>query len=403
MHTLGFSCLLLSLALLSSFHGKLATGQQTFIYPSGGMQWADITPNNATVVNGILSLDASTEDSEAFHSKAISSPLNSFSSVFTFSSNLAGGNGTIAFVLTPDISATVSLEAARKTFTVEFNTSCSDNGNDFYGGNWGRGGGGFGGFGGGGFQILEYANGASVGSQNVSTYPNQQYPAGGPFFCAQQGTDPFDDPTNPPQFQYQVVLYYNATTDILWVGSPNCGGVARIIQFAPQELSSIITKSVYAGFIASEGGVYNISQWNFTSNAATNSSISNLIALSTGTSSTTTGSDSGSRGGRSHGGLSKGYVIGFSILGAAIGIATAFLVCCLCARCRKRETSIKVVGAKSVHAGIIPESKVVFDARKPNAPPVMRERDTIPLNPNPNSAFHASTGGATWLHPVAPR
>lgn len=403
--------LFLSLLFLSSFHGELVKGQQIFNFSTGKIDSNSLFLQNGVVdSSGTLILDSTTGNAQAFYSSPISL-ISSFTSFFTFVSNVTNGNGTIAFVFTPEATdAAVNLTEARKTLTIEFNTNCSTGVFDesFYGGHAfpgrGRGNGRRGGLG--GFQVTEYANGTNIQPQNVSGYgPNWSgTPADGGYFCSQQNTQDLTYPT----FQYQVVVEYNASTDTIWVGSPSCGvAIARTSQFPVLHLSSIITKPVYVGFLVSGGGVFNISQWNFTNNVNT-SSVSSLALSSVVSSTPTDGSSDGSNsdGGRGHsdGKLKKGYVIAFSILGAAIGVAAVLLVCCLCAR-RRRVTSAKFV-AKGMHAGTIPESAVVFDAKKPHAAPakvVLVDRDTTPLNTHPNSTFHASTGAASWLQPVAPR
>ncbi|MCO5549178.1 hypothetical protein L7F22_002644 [Adiantum nelumboides] len=421
--------LLLCLALSCSFHGELSLAQD-FNFASGKLTEDSLTSLKRAVVDstGTLTLDASAGEAQAFYGSpvtlydTISRSVHSFSTFFTFASNATNGNGTVAFVIVPDPTNITSIALARNTFTIEFDTSCATgmyNGSDWFdgrhaypgsgGGRRGRGGRGRGFRGGlGGFQVVEYANNTQIARGAVGGYgPNWDgQPADGSYFCSQ--TPPNIDLTNPT-FQYQVVVEYNASTDTVWVGSPSCGAaIARTTQFAAQDLSNIITTPVYVGFMVTGGGIFNLSQWNLTSNATT-SSVSNLALSSTvDSTSTPTGvSDGGNDGGRHSGNkLGKGYVIAFSVLGAAIGIGAFAALCCLCAyRRRKRVTSARFV-AKGVHSGTIPDSKVVFDAVKPAAPPakiVLAERDTIPLNNRPDSAFHGSTGTASWLHPVAPR
>ncbi|KAI5069882.1 hypothetical protein GOP47_0016183 [Adiantum capillus-veneris] len=424
---LPLSALLLFLSLCS-FHGDLAHAQD-FNFPTGrNLTTGSLTSLKNGVVDstGTLILDASTGEAQAFYESPVtlydtkSGSVHSFSTFFTFSSNATNGNGTVAFVVVPDAATVGGIAGARSTFTIEFNTSCGtgeyNNSDWFYGGHAypgsGRGLGGRGGRGRGrlgGFQVVEYANNTLILANESGGYgPNWNHqPADGDYFCSQQS--PLD--LTNPIFQYQVVFEYNASTDTVWVGSPSCGvAIARTTQFNAKDLSGVITKPMYVGFIVTGGGVFNLSQWNFTSNATTSTVSSLALSSTVDSTSTPTGVSDGGNDGKGQSGkkLGKGYVIAFSVLGAAIGIGAVVAVCCLCAyRRRRRVTSARFV-AKGVHKGTIPESKVVFDAVKPPMAPakvVLAERDTVPLNTRPDSTgFHGtSTGAASWLQPVAPR
>lgn len=385
---------------------------QDFSFPSGKLESSHLNyTSNVEVSSGVLTLDGSTSDAQALYSSPISlndpttKSVLSFATFFSFSSNSTSGNGTIAFVVVPEL-GTQGLASARKTLSIEFNTSCSGGPGDntSYPDHQWRGmgghnrGGGYGGGQMGGFQVLEYAGDTSIGQYQLWGYgPNWNgQPADGPYFCSQE-----PDGTDYPTYQYQVVLEYNATTQEVSVGSPSCGAaIARVISFNAQNLSAIITQPVYVGFIVANGAVYNVSQWNFTGNA--NASTLTSLALSAGASAST---DSGSGSGNSPKKLSKGYVAAFSVLGAGIGVAAVFAVCCLC---RKRRPAVRQFVAKPVHSKhTIPDDAIIFEPTKPHAPVKIVEpvadRDTAPLNTNANSAFQDNTGTASWLQPVVPR
>ncbi|KAH7307836.1 hypothetical protein KP509_22G079800 [Ceratopteris richardii] len=295
--------------------------------------------------------------------------------------------------------ATPSLTDARKTFTVEFNATCSP-GSFSRGGPMSRrglrgygGDGYFGGFG--GFGVVEYVNDSSVSAQNTSGYGRgwNDTAADGPYFCSQE------IPTDIPNatFQYQVVLEYNASTQAVSVGTPSCGtGFIRTTVFDLRNLSDVITGPVYAGFIVTGGGVFSLSQWNFTGNTNTSSVFNLAYLIAPGDVSGNGGGDSGEHQHHHDRGLAKRYIILTAVGGACVAIAAvACLCCCLCMVKKRRSTTCTKSVAKNAHSS--GSSAVVFDAVKTHAV----HRDTAPLNPQPNSVTSTQTG--SWLQPVAPR
>ncbi|KAH7277041.1 hypothetical protein KP509_39G031500 [Ceratopteris richardii] len=409
--------LLLCIALCCTFRSDFIAKAQDINLQSGKLNESDLTSLQGAKVDpstGTLILNASTNQlAMAFYKSAMpvydttTKSVQSFSTVFTFSSGSTDGNGTIAFVAVRDPKTTKSLEDARKTFTVEFNASCSagvyDGDNyEHYGRNFpghDRFHGGLGGFG-----VVQYTNNISIARNAPSGYGIgwNQNPPDGSYFCSQQ---PPLDPSSSPIFQYVVAMEYNATSKTVFVGSPSCGsGFARTVQFNSQDLSTVINGSVYVGFILAGNATFNLTQWNFTSNAK-NSTVFNL-ALSTTTAPVPGGGSTADGGGDSSGSQypSKGkehtqrYIIAASVVGAVAAVALALCVCCLCVGKKNRAATPVMFAAKGVHtSGTIPNRAVVFDAVKPHAP----VKDTTPLNSYPNSV--TSTQTTSWLQPVAPR
>ncbi|KAH7307835.1 hypothetical protein KP509_22G079700 [Ceratopteris richardii] len=411
--TILLSAIALFCIVLSGFHGGICAiaNAQSFSFQSEKLSSSDLKPlTNGKVdsATGALVLDATSGYAQAFYRTPVNvyntaaRSVQSFSAFFTLSSNATSGNGTVAFVMVANPGATPNLTDARKTFTVEFDATCSQGsyggGGPMLGRGWGghwRGG--FGGFG--GFGVAEYVNNTGVSANVTGGYgwgwDNQQEE--GPYFCSQQMPEDIDNPT----FQYQVALEYNSSTQAVSVGSPSCGGgFVRTTVFDVRDLSDVITGPVYIGFIVTGGGVFNFSQWNFTGNTNSSSVLSLAYLIP---SNDVNGDGTGNFGGRYHhggGGLAKGYIILIAVGGSAVAIAAAVAcVCCLCVVRRRRslKPTTKSVAKNVRSSGSIPESAVVFDAVKTHTV----HRDTAPLNPHPNSV--SSTQTASWLQPIAPR
>ncbi|KAH7441986.1 hypothetical protein KP509_03G065300 [Ceratopteris richardii] len=305
----GFSIvalLLLCIALCCTFRINFIAKAQDIDLHSGtlsesyltSMQWGKVDSRTDTLI-----LNASTNQlAMAFYKSAmhfydtVTQSVRSFSTVFTFTSGSTYANGTIAFVAVRDPMTTRSIDDARKTFTVEFKASCS---RDIHGGHKnltvhdGRG------LRGRlkrrlcGFDTVQYTNGASIDSNVPSGYgAGWETPPEGSYFCSQQLSV---DASTPMIIKYVVPMEYSAKSKTVFVGGPSCGsGFVRTLQFDPQDLSTVIESPVYVGFIVSGNATFNLTQWNFTSNAK-NSTVFNL-ALPSSIASTTRGGSTNADG-----------------------------------------------------------------------------------------------------------
>lgn len=420
MHTLSIilglvSCL--QITLLPSF--ALA---QSFSFPSNGLSSNSlITTKNAIISSpGILTLDARTSYSEAFYSTKLSSLVDpsshaalSFNSFFSWSTNYTYGNGTLAFFIGSDSNAVYqalqSPGTASNTFAVEFNNSClvNDNGSpQDYGGDQFWGGRGYGEHGpdsffGGvpGMQVIGFVNGTTSQFQwqgvAQQEWPGpQQWPTAS---CSAPG------PADPSTwlYQYQVAVEYNVSANRITVAMASCGP----LNFMPpvsitQNLTGVLTSTMSVGFIAMKGGIFNISQWNFTSNAT--SPYLESLSLLAASSSNTPGVDGApSSGGNSKN--TKSYIVGFSVLGGGIGMAMVVAGACFIMR-KPRTKRSKVVYAVSsdIEGPIKPVIPITNVKANPNHG---QERDTTPLN-FPRAADSAGfqvSGTASWLKPATAR
>lgn len=382
---LSFSLLLLT---------RLASAQQNsgFSFPTGRFDPSSLILNPQANVSssGDLVLDGSSSFSESLYGRPFSLAGLSFNTYFSISANSTSANGSFAFVIVASSTPDDSYETQSNAFAVVFNNTCLGN-NGYDGSYMGRGnrGRGRGFFGPSMMTPSVYAGGQLLNQPNYLSTPypwqngpgwNGPNPLAWPASCSPQ-------PDDDQQFEYEVAVQYNASAKEVTLALGSGCFVAGQVVFS-QDLSTILANSAYVGFVASDGAVYTLTQWNFTTNAT--SSILSSIAASITTSSNSGTPSSGSSK------VKKGYVVGFSVLGGGIGVATLVGACFLY-RKRKAMTKTRVHGAEGAKFDSTPSTKAMMNTKLKAA----NEYDTSPLYPIQTRT--SSAENASWLKPVAPR
>ena len=444
-------CIVIVIAVLAPWSAVLssASSVSSFTYSSSSDLLNSSSPNVDASSNGYFILNATSSYAEALYKSpvaiydATNRALHSFATAFTFLSNST--NGTLAFVIVPQ--AAGNLTDAENGISIEFSTVCGgadpspDNhtfsswGNRFNG-YGGRGGGwsynGYGPGGPGRFGVVGYVNGSALPAPQVTwdfngtdwSHDNNNNAS-----VENRTSCSIPNPNSYPNYLYQVVVEYNATSGQLLVGSPTCGGGPRVLNFsvaAAAAAGEIFSADPHIGFVAG-AGVYNISGWSFNTNLSTDV----FTSLALGVSITGSGGGGGggdfvngggdgpySKDGGHRGGLSTGAKIGIAVAAAVLG--AGILLClflCLCRRSRRNRPEMMMKGVPvTAHSsttattttttsasrtrGLIPDHVVMFDAQKPHkfaAEPPPGERETAPLTTNTSVT-------TSWLPPVvAPR
>lgn len=353
--------------------------------------------NHATVSSGILTLDGRSSFAGALYKEPISfldpasgNSTASFSSSFTFSSD---GNGSLAFVISPDLNLTDYNEAilfnsgtalsSSKGLEVAFNLWYTNeipvlDEQDPYYSYWQA-------------TDLEYllllvelVDGSSrLFSQIVDTpASNQSYQQPAACSPAQSGSA-----HENPLYQYQVSVQYNASACLFSAVFGLCPYNDLLVYYAASlNLSDSLTNSMFVGFIATNKGSYNVSQWNFTTNPTSAASVDSR-------------SSSSSK-------IREGYVLGFSLMG--LGIA-ALIILAVGAfwfwRKMKKARRLNVV-TPYVCASFATADPAIAMATNielntvPDPPTHVEQHNTVPGAAS--SPFQVSAT-ASWLKPPTPR
>lgn len=348
--------------------------------------------------DGILELDGSNSSGGAFYNESMEFD-QSFASFFTVCAS--DWNGTLAFVLVPSSNET-ELSKARETVSIEFNTSaCSDAATSGAAGGWE------------GIQVSAYANKSSL---SIDDEKSPLDPS--------QGSHLFSCPwPNYPQCEILLVAY-DAMNNTVFVAIHPPPYPYNYMNFTLNLSSIDSAKPLYVGFIVSSGAYYNLSQWNFTAFDSSTGYLDTILPQpppqihggnNPANTPDQTNYPSAAAGGSASGSykLSAGYVVTFSVLGAAIGVALVACVWLLCRRLPARRSS-SPAAARQLRSNNPPHNAAFFDAAKfqPRPPPpsaqnhndtpnLGSDRDTTPLNPA--SSFQVSITPSSWLKPVTAR
>lgn len=361
--------------------------------------------NHTTVSAGILTLDGGGSSfAGALYKEPISlldpasgSSNVSFSSSFTFSSNAV--NGSIAFVISPDSNLTDYNKAILFNSGKGSKTLSSSKGLELafnlwytnelvpvldpYNWYWQA-------------TDLEYlflsvelVDGSSRLFAQTVDAPVWNQSSQQPAACsspAESGGGAHENPL----FEYQVSVQYDASASLFSAVFALCpyNNDSQLVYTASLNLSDFLTNSMFVGFIATNNGSYNVSQWNFTTDP---------------TSASVVDSRSGSTSK-----IRKGYVLGFSLMGLGIAALIILVVGAFWFwRKMKRARRLNAVTPADVCTASFATADPAI------AMPTNIELNTVPdpkhmeqhnsTVPRAASASFQVSATASWLKPPTPR